>query len=53
MKIAMWVFVSVLVVSAVPAYAQTQELVPEPQSEQRLDELSKWLKQVQGVGGVV
>jgi hypothetical protein len=45
MKMAMWVFVSVLVASAVPAYAQTQELVPEPQSEQRLDELAKWLKQ--------
>ena len=44
MKIAMLVWLA-LVASAVPAFAQEQELVLGPEFEQRFDELAKWLKE--------
>lgn len=45
MKIALCVFLSALVVSPVPAHAQSQELVLGPQFDQRLDELAEWFRQ--------
>jgi hypothetical protein len=46
MKIAMVVLLALLA-SAAPAFSQKQELVLLPESEQRFDELAKWLREYQ------
>jgi hypothetical protein len=43
MKIAVCLFLSLLVVGTASAHAQTHELVLDPQFDQRLDELATWL----------